>query len=360
MKYHARYIHILIVSQDQEITAHMHPDDYMDLSDAPIKTSIFYIKASFPRNGIYSVAASFLFMDSRLGITREGFSQTAFTVTGMPAFNANATFNYETMNRFSTYPINDSDIFDSWIDVKTNEDDTNGFYGKLIVGGGSADPSSGITGVNATLNYVRINTCTYFYVTIYSNESSTTPAYMIPYLAAPVHFTVVNYDGGVYHAHGTFMPAGYDFQMVQAAMANSSMSDLMMMNPDSMMYNLTMNAAMIGVEFNGTVDCLSDEGTVVDEMGGMMDMSIYYGPIPFGTVAGIFDFPVAGHWRIFAYMKLRLPSGEERLIVPHFAIDVWDNVTAQSDMMSSSEHSSDSSLMTASLMLVLSLISLVF
>jgi len=58
----------------------------------------------------------------------------------------------------------------------------------------------------------------------------------------------------------------------------------------------------------------------MDSMMGMMDMNQYYGPPDYNSVVGIFGFPEAGPWRVWIYMKMELPNGEHRLIVPEFNI----------------------------------------
>lgn len=50
-----------------------------------------------------------------------------------------------------------------------------------------------------------------------------------------------------------------------------------MSNPkDEMMMNLTMNAMMIGITMNGSVDCFREAGQVIRETG--MNMTYFSGP----------------------------------------------------------------------------------
>jgi len=332
MQMHQRYIHLLVVSLDFAHALHTHPDFFSNLAYAPNDTTVFKFVTPFPISGEFTIAASFLFMDTRLNIIREGFSDFQFTVYGTPLPNFNRVFNYTISNRFSTYPIASNDEFDVWVFIDSNINSESGFYGELIVGQGTADANStvmyaGLGNFNSTINYCGQN-CTWFYLTIYSNESSTTTASMIPYLAAPVHITIAAEDGAVYHAHGTYVPPGMNFPDIMHEIGQTSMTEIMTLNPATdPLYNLSMNAAMIGITFDGTIDCLTDEGTVMMEMGGMMDMNTFYGPSTFGTVAGIFNWPDGGgFYNMYAYMKLRLPNGEERLIVPQFTIQVQPTI----------------------------------
>jgi len=179
------------------------------------------------------------------------------------------------------------------------------------------------------------------------------PATMVPYLAAPVHFTLSNEDNGVYHAHGTYLIDGMSMAQVAEMMKTMTMDQMMeMQDSDPAMYNLSMNALMIGVEMNGTLNCKSDEGAIMTEMMGMMNMSIYYGPSTFNVISGLFDFPDTGHWRMFAYMAMEMEDGSQRLFVPQ--IDFWaNNPQTQSNSMSSG------SVLSVSIALLLSLIFLV-
>jgi len=336
-----RWIHVLIVSGDWEWAGHFHPDDFKDMT-VNNTNEVFFIKTTFPRSGLWVLAFSFIYNDHVLGVWREGFTETNVYVDGTPDQNANPTFNYTATNRFESYPVNDTDIFDDFVWVDTNLDST-GFVAVLSVDG-QLVPSNGSVNVN-----VIQGLCTAINIDFYKNDTSgMTPVNLIPYLAAPVHFTISNRDNAVYHAHGTYLLDTMDMSDVVTMMDGMTMDQMMTLSPE--MLNLSMNAMMIGVESNGSVNCKSDEGKIMQEMQGMMDMSMFYGPSTFYRISGLFDFPDLAHFRIFAYVKVRLDDGTERLLVPSFAV-----YSVADPMSSQASSSSILSIATATLLLLLAL-----
>jgi len=212
---------------------------------------------------------------------------------------------------------------------------------------GQLVPSNGSVNVN-----VIQGKCTAINVEFFKNDTTgMTPANLIPYLAAPVHFTISNRDNAVYHAHGTYLPEGMAMSDIVTMMDGMTMDQMMSLSPA--MLNLSMNAMMIGVESNGSVNCKSDEGKIMQEMEGMMDMSMFYGPSTFNRISGLFDFPDLTHFRIFAYVKVRLDDGTERLLVPSFA--VYSVVDPNQDMGSQASSSSIISIATTVILLLLAL-----
>jgi len=129
-------------------------------------------------------------------------------------------------------------------------------------------------------------------------------------------------DNAVYHAHGTYLPAGTSWSDVLNIVMNENMNGNITF--DSNM-NLTINAMMAGVQMNLTENCRIDMGQVMMMMP-FMDMTKFYGPKTFGpTIVGLFDFPLSGNWRVFAYMEAQFPDGEQRLIVPTFSVNSYHN-----------------------------------
>jgi len=147
---------------------------------------------------------------------------------------------------------------------------------------------------------------------------------LVPYLASAVHFTMFSPDNAVYHAHGTYLPAGTSWADVITIVQNENMMGNISFDFDM---NLTINAMMAGVQMNDTLDCRVDMGQVMMMMP-FMDMTKFYGPKTFGpTIVGLFDFPLSGNWRVFAYMKAQFPDGEQRLIVPTFSVNSYHKFT---------------------------------
>lgn len=54
-----KYLHVVIVSEDQTAFAHIHPDDMAPLSQAAIDTSTFTVQYTFPKAGTYLVSADY-------------------------------------------------------------------------------------------------------------------------------------------------------------------------------------------------------------------------------------------------------------------------------------------------------------
>jgi len=330
MMMHNRYIHVLIMSFDWETTAHIHPDDFKVMT-VNNTHSVFMLKANFPKAGSWSFAMDFLYQDPISMNMREGVALEDMVVYGTPPMDpiyGNSTFNYTSTNSFTTHPINDSDIYLGWIDINTNEDYTDsGYIAVLRVAGQSNATNTTGLPVNTGENiHVQAGVCTSIYLDVYTSDMQ--PAPLTSIMSAAVHFTISNRDNAVYHAHGMYRDPGTDIQDV-VTMMNGMTMDMMMSMQSTMltdpMFNMTMDGSMIGIATNGTLNCFSDVGVVMQSMGGMMDMNVFYGPETFSSVMGIFNFPDTGHWRLFAWMKLKLNDGTERLIVPSFGLLSYSN-----------------------------------
>jgi hypothetical protein len=56
---HARYLHVVIVSQDFSVFAHIHPRDFERLTPEVLKSGRFFVRFTFPRAGRYIVGLNF-------------------------------------------------------------------------------------------------------------------------------------------------------------------------------------------------------------------------------------------------------------------------------------------------------------
>ncbi len=56
---HARYLHVVIVSQDFSVFAHIHPRDFERLTPEVLKGGRFFVRFTFPRAGRYVVGLNF-------------------------------------------------------------------------------------------------------------------------------------------------------------------------------------------------------------------------------------------------------------------------------------------------------------
>eukprot|EP01119_Soliformovum_irregulare_P016029 TRINITY_DN4600_c0_g1_i1.p1 TRINITY_DN4600_c0_g1~~TRINITY_DN4600_c0_g1_i1.p1 ORF type:complete len:433 (-),score=93.62 TRINITY_DN4600_c0_g1_i1:105-1403(-) len=353
MPMHQRFIHVLIVSQDNELTGHTHPDDFTDMSKLPNDTTVFSINITFPRAGIYSIAANFMFNDLVNKTYRDGFAQTEFNVIGAGKMNPNPTRNFNTTNRYALWNFTDAsrEIFEGWVDTTKNYD-PKGYWGELLV---SIDNGPLTSAQN--INLTALN-CTYFVVNMYSdNDTMGEPAPLLPLMAAPVHFTLTNYDGAVYHSHGMYLPSNMSFTTALKTLGKLTMGQLMMMDPlTDYRYNLSQSASMIGITPDGLMDCMADEGKVMydmDKMGMMMDMSQFYGPSKFNNMASIFNFPNGFNWRVYAWMKVQDHEGNPRLLVPHWDISVVDRTPIPTDTITYFDQPSSASAIAMSIALAM-------
>jgi len=103
-------------------------------------------------------------------------------------------------------------------------------------------------------------------------------------------------------------------------MNNSSMNSTPPMQMDQELEIVIMNAMMMGVTNQGTLNCTSDLGPdiqkyKIDPYKPMLPTSNFtFGP----NFIGLFDFPNVGNWRAFFYFKLQI-GNETRLLVPDFS-----------------------------------------
>jgi hypothetical protein len=56
---HERYVHVVIVSQDFSVFAHIHPRDFEELTPEVLKGGRFFVRFTFPKAGRYVVGIDF-------------------------------------------------------------------------------------------------------------------------------------------------------------------------------------------------------------------------------------------------------------------------------------------------------------
>eukprot|EP01112_Ceratiomyxa_fruticulosa_P021552 TRINITY_DN7622_c0_g1_i1.p1 TRINITY_DN7622_c0_g1~~TRINITY_DN7622_c0_g1_i1.p1 ORF type:complete len:332 (-),score=70.79 TRINITY_DN7622_c0_g1_i1:149-1144(-) len=316
-----RYIHVLIISFDTYTSYHVHPDDFGSLQQMSSSNATWYVDVNFSEQGIYEIAASFMFMNMTDFTMLEGFAQSFIGISGSPGQRFPTTWDYTTKGRFRTYPIGQDEVFNHFVDSGSNRD-SNGVYVELNI----ADVSDDFT----TLTYVReqqnnnvLAKCSVLQISVYADENKT-PIKLVPYLGAPVHFTMFNEYDALYHLHGMRVLPGFNytttrqFFLNQVKIVNGDLGDLARKSMGNEDAEEAMEALYMGMTKTGALDCLSDMGKIMDDTGMMM---MAEPPNTFGpNILGILDFPNTGNWRLFAYMKVQFANGTQALLVPDFGI----------------------------------------
>jgi P-type Cu+ transporter len=152
-----KLIHVVIVSKDQTVFAHVHPDDDGPLSEEEIRTATFDISYVFPKAGEYLIS-----IDYANGVRLESSQHTVY-VAGAPEQNTETAL----------YPARASvEDFDVSIEYPLP------FAGEV-----------------STL--------------VYKVTKNGSPAELEPYLSAAMHIAVVKNDFQVFaHTHGEVHPPG--------------------------------------------------------------------------------------------------------------------------------------------------------
>ncbi len=151
---HERILHIIIVSEDFSVFAHLHPEDFGPVTAGMISEARFTIKYAFPKAGRYLIA-----LDSAVG--NKHFSRKlSINVSGSPAMSTLKP-DFSSEKSFGDYEI------------------------KL-----TSTPSHIKAGDKTTLKYL-----------IQKNDRSVTD--LETYLAAPMHIAIILTDlNNFIHAHG--------------------------------------------------------------------------------------------------------------------------------------------------------------
>jgi len=331
-----KYIHVILVSYDYQTTYHIHPDDFGDLQTMS-DDGAFYVIVNFTASGSWMVAAEFGYMSGSTFL--EGFAQTDLTVGGNIPQLSNWTWNYANSGNFRTYDIPEDGIFDDPITVSSNTD-PNGPLVQLLMP--VFDMMGNIISTRPMNTNITLGLCTPFIINVYWNNSLV-PATLVPLLGAAAHITIASPDQAAYHAHAiailedTWADTLVTIQPIMAETPQQMMTN-MMTDPE---VNVTMNAMMmLGLEMNMSLNCQVDMATVMVQMG-MTNMNQYFGPPTFGpTLIGDFDWiQDSRNWRVWPWMKIMLPNGTEKLLVPNFDVNVsptpFDTTSSKMSMNSS-------------------------
>ncbi len=96
--YHERVLHAVIVGQDLNIFAHIHPEDFAPLTDVMLDTATFPLRFTFPKAGTYLVGIDFA--------TKDGvYSKTAkIIVSGHPRMGE-PKIDFSGTKRFGHYQV---------------------------------------------------------------------------------------------------------------------------------------------------------------------------------------------------------------------------------------------------------------
>jgi len=324
MLMHEKYIHVILVSYDYETNYHVHPDDFGDVQQMS-DNGAFYVTVNFTASGSWMVGATFGYqLDGDMNNPMiEGFAQTDLVVAGNIPQLTNPVFNFVNTGRFRTYSFSENGLFDGPISVSTNTD-PNGPRVELLMP--VFDMMGNIISTRPMNTNITLGLCSPFLINVYVNDSLV-PATMVPLLGAPAHLTIASPDDAAYHAHAIYILPDKTW-----AQTVSDMPSIMSLNQEQMMMdmmtnpevNVTMDAMMmLGMEMNMSLDCQLDMGTAMMNMN-MTSMNLYFGPPTFGpTFVGDFDWiQDSGAWRLWAWMKIMMPDGTEKLLVPNFDVQV--------------------------------------
>lgn len=93
-----KILHMVIISEDQQEFAHIHPDDFAPLTEEHIRTSTFTFRHTFPKAGTYIIA-----LDYAHGITL-GSTQFVVDVAGAPQESL-APATYPSRGTFGGYDV---------------------------------------------------------------------------------------------------------------------------------------------------------------------------------------------------------------------------------------------------------------
>ena len=187
-----KLIHVVIISKDESVFAHIHPDDTHPLTPQEIQTSTFTLNYTFPKAGDYLIA-----VDYAHGVTLES-KQFTVHVSGAPTQS----------EKVVEYP-------------------TEGVFGGYHVSLKYPQPIAG-----------QVETISY---TITKDGK---PVTLVPYLSAAMHVAVVKNDFSWYlHAHGEVHPPGVPYPPIIVKDGKVIHSMAMMVTPDT--FALPVEAHMI-------------------------------------------------------------------------------------------------------------------
>jgi hypothetical protein len=178
-----KYVHVVIVSKDESVFAHIHPDDIRPLTQDAIDTSIYSVEYVFPRAGEYLVS-----LDYAHGTQLES-RQFKVDVSGAPT-QSDAVATYKSPGVFDGYTV-------------------------------AMDVSSAYAGEVSTLKF-----------TVQKDGVPVTT--MQPYLSAVSHLSVVKNDLSTFiHTHGEIHPPGQPYPPIIVRNGKIIHSMSAMMSPSS-------------------------------------------------------------------------------------------------------------------------------
>jgi len=177
-----KLIHVVIVSEDETVFEHIHPDDVHPLTQQEIDTSTFTVGYTFPKSGTYLIS-----VDYAHGLALES-KQFKVEVAGLPT-QASQPQEYASVGNFGGYQV----LLD---------------YGEPFAG--------------------EVTTIRY---TITKDGQPVTD--LVPYLSAAMHVSVVKNDLSAFlHIHGEVHPPGQPLPPIIVKNGQVLHSMAMMMTPD--------------------------------------------------------------------------------------------------------------------------------
>jgi len=222
-----------------------------------------------------------------------------FDVQGGNPPSSPILWDYSTVKSVKGYPLTPSQIFNNYVDVRTNSD-PNGYTVSMTIG-------NGVPPTNTTTGCIPI----FFNI---KDKNGNDLLSMVPFLDSAAHIILFAEDDAIYHSHATWLLPGMSFSNIVSMLKNTTV-DVSLNDTNSFL--ALMDALMIGVNPNGTYNCILDEAKQMAAM--KMDMNTFYGPVPFGpNLVSLFDWINIGNWRIWVYFAVNTGNGTD-LVVADFA-----------------------------------------
>lgn len=296
---HQRYLHCLFISQDLQLFAHIHPEDFGTVSAT---ATSFPLQVKLPRLGRYAVVCNFELTVNGVATGYTARNWLDINTAGVGAINmlntvtANTINSQVTLNRImSPLPITASGVYTAPIEFN------NYTYNSAQINTYNIDVSIN----NPTCNTIYASSCTRLQLAIKNSTTSVAVTNMIPYLGAIAHVAVISADL-TYVAHGHAMT---DMGTISCAATSSSSSSTH--SHYRRLLQVTNSA------------CSASHATLP---------STFVSPIDF-----FYTFPAAGNYKIvFQFM-----TNNQSLVTSDFIIQVspakssaWSVMTGTSMMIS--------------------------
>jgi len=268
------------------------------------------VDVTLPKSGLWNFAAFFVYQNG--ADLREGSGGDYVTVlTGGVPPNSPPLFDFNvTTKSFMEYPLPDDQLFDTPIDIRTNLNPM-GYTVTMTIGTGNS--TSAPDNITAGCQPVFFSIL---------DKNGLPIKNMVPFLDAPAHIVFAAQYDTIYHVHAMYLESYLNFNRdVLGMLKQMNLTTQQMKNlPFSSMLIIMMGAQMIGVNNDGTFNCLNDEAVAMRNMG--MDFNTFYGNNPFGSnLITLFDFPQQGSWRVFVSFAV-LEGNSTFLVSADFALEV--------------------------------------